>query len=250
MKNSMDNTKRIKILLSQIKAVCKTVDEILNNSNTVETARYASFADMARTYNDLATEANKIIGTSSLVYTFNLDELPSWSDSLWPTQKRILEQVLVCSRLLLSTLEGSVDFQDDEFDNIENFIKSRLRTVVFQKPEKELEIQNAIESLLLGRGLSKGSDYDRESGKFEFSGKEYIPDFIIPKISLCIEVKLLKDGRKSKMVEEISADITAYKKAYQRQLFVVYDLGVIRDETEFKRDIEMTDGVKVIIVKH
>ena len=31
-----------------------------------------------------------------------------------------------------------------------------------------------IESLLLGRGLSKGSDYDRETGKFEFSGKEYI----------------------------------------------------------------------------
>ena len=52
------------------------------------------------------------------------------------------------------------------------------------------------------------------------------------------------------MVEEISADITAYKKQYERILFVVYDLGVIRDEVEFKRDIEMTDGVKVIVVKH
>ena len=31
---------------------------------------------------------------------------------------------------------------------------------------------NAIEALLLGRGLNKGIDYDRESGKFEFSGKE------------------------------------------------------------------------------
>ena len=52
------------------------------------------------------------------------------------------------------------------------------------------------------------------------------------------------------MIEEISADITAYKKAYQRQLYVVYDLGVIRDEAEFKRDIEMVEGVKVVIVKH
>ena len=42
-----------------------------------------------------------------------------------------------------------------------------------------VEIPNAIESLLLGRGFSRGADYDRESGKFEFSGKEYIPDFII-----------------------------------------------------------------------
>lgn len=52
--------------------------------------------------------------------------------------------------------------------------KSMLRTVIFDKPQKEIEVQNAIEALLLGRGLNKGIDYDRESGKFEFSGKEYI----------------------------------------------------------------------------
>lgn len=43
-----------------------------------------------------------------------------------------------------------------------------LRTVIFDKPQKEIEVQNAIEALLLGRGLNKGIDYDRESGKFEF----------------------------------------------------------------------------------
>ena len=46
-----------------------------------------------------------------------------------------------------------------------------LRTVIFDKLQKEIEVQNAIEALLLGRGLNKGIDYDRE---FEFSGKEYI----------------------------------------------------------------------------
>ena len=121
---------------------------------------------------------------------------------------------------------------------------------MFNKPEKEIEIQNAVEALLLGRGLAKGVDYDRESGKFEFSGREYIPDFIMPKLSLCIEVKLLREGRKSRIIEEISADITAYKKEYQRQLYIVYDLGVIQNEVEFKRDIEMSEDVKVIIVKH
>lgn len=68
-------------------------------------------------------------------------------------------------------------------------------------------MHNAIESLLLGCGLTKGVDYDRESGKFEFSGREYIPDFIMPKMSLCIEVKLLKEGRKSKIIEEIGTEI-------------------------------------------
>lgn len=158
--------------------------------------------------------------------------------------------MLLSARILLSSVEEGIDFADDEFDNLENFLQFRLRSAIFQKPEQEVEVQNAIESLLLGRGLSKGTDYDRESGKVEFSGKEYIPDFIVPKMSLCIEVKLLRENRKSKIIEEISADITAYKKIYNRQLFVVYDLGVIQNELEFKRDIEMSDGVKVIIVKH
>lgn len=250
MKNSIDKTREAKVLLSQLKVFCKTIDEILNNVNAAETAPYASYADMARTYNDFAARVKDVLNVSTMFYTFNLDVIPDWGNTVWPTQKRILEQVLLSARMLMSSLEASTDFVDDEFDNIENFLLSRLRTVIFQRPEKEIEVQNAIESLLLGRGLTKGADYDRESGKFEFSGKEYIPDFIIPKMSLCIEVKLLREGKKSRVIEEISADITAYKKEYQRQLYVVYDLGVIQNELEFKRDIEMIDGVKVIIVKH
>ena len=250
MRNTMETTRDIKLLLSQLRAFSNTIDEILNNSKAAETARYVSYKDMAGTYNDLADRAKMVLQTGVPFYTFNLDVIPGWADTVWPTQKRILEQVLLSTRMLISSLESSTDFVEDEFDNIENFLQLRLRTVVFQRPEKEVEVQNAIESLLLGRGLSKGADYDRESGKFEFSGKEYIPDFIIPKMSLGREVKLLREGRKSKVIEEISADITAYKKVYQRQLYVVYDLGVIQNEIEFKRDIEMIDGVKVIIVKH
>lgn len=185
-----------------------------------------------------------------MIYTFSMDTIRGNGDSFWPEQKMILEQTLFYAKMLLAALEGSTDFADDEFDNLGDFIQVRLRSVVFSIPQKEVDIQNAIEALLLGRGLSKGLDYDRESGKFEFSGKEYIPDFIIPKMELCMEVKLLRPGRKSQIIEEISADITAYKKQYARLLFIVYDLGDIRNEEEFKRDIEMTDGVKVIVVKH
>lgn len=250
MKNSLDKTQEIKVLISQIKALCNTIHEILSDTHTAESGKYSSFKDMAMVYNDFAEKARDVLKVSTMFYTFNLEIIPSWGDSVWPTQKRILEQVLLSARMLLSSLEESVDFVDDEFDNIENFLQSRIRTVIFQRPEKEVEVQNAIESLLLGRGLARGVDYDRESGKFEFSGKEYIPDFILPKMSLCIEVKLLREGRKSKIIEEISADITAYKKVYQRQLYVIYDLGVIQNELEFKRDIEMADGVKVIVIKH
>lgn len=150
----------------------------------------------------------------------------------------------------MQALEGSLEFADDEFDNLSLFLKSKLRSVMFQKPEKEKDVQNGIESLFLGKNWERGNDYDRESGKFEFSGKEYIPDFVISKYDTCIEVKLVKEGRKSHIIEEICADITAYRKNYSRVLFVVYDIGEIQNEEEFISDINKQDGVKIIVVKH
>lgn len=64
-------------------------------------------------------------------------------------------------------------------------------------------------------------------------------------------MKLSKGKAKSKViVDEINADIMAYSKQYSSLLFVVYDLGSIRDEVEFKQDLEKADSVSVIIVKH
>lgn len=64
-------------------------------------------------------------------------------------------------------------------------------------------------------------------------------------------MKLLREGKKSRIIEEINADITAYAKKYDRQMFIVYDLGTIRDDVEFRRDIEAAgDDIKVVIIKH
>lgn len=175
-KNTLDETKEIKILLSQIRALSDTIQEILNNDHVPDFARYVSYRDMASMYNDLAERVRDVMKVNAMFYTFNVDKMPGWGDTVWPSQKKIIEQVLVSTKMLYSCLSSNADFADDEFDNLENFIKSRLRTVIFSRPEKEIEVQNAIESLLAGRGLNKGVDYDRETGKFEFSGKEYIPD--------------------------------------------------------------------------
>lgn len=134
-------------------------------------------------------------------------------DTTWIQQKEILESVLVSTRMLIATMEGSLEFIDDEIDNLENFISKKLRNVIRDVPKYEKEVQNAIEDLFIGRGLDKGVDFDRETGKFNFAGREYVPDFIMDKLNLYVEVKLLKDtAKKSKMIEEINADITAYGK--------------------------------------
>lgn len=119
-------------------------------------------------------------------------------------------------------------------------------------PEREAEIQNAVETLIVGRGMAKGTDYDRETGRVKTSGKESIPDFIFfPNLKLCLEVKLSKSAERLKaIVDEINADIRAYSTRYERQLYIVYDVGTIRDEAEFKSGLENAPGVSVIIVKH
>ena len=67
--------------------------------------------------------------------------------------------------------------------------------------------------MLIGRGFTKGIDYDREVGRVKVSIKEVVPDFILPKLSFAIEVKLAKTDSKAKaIVDEINADIQATKK--------------------------------------
>ena len=66
----------------------------------------------------------------------------------------------------------------------------------------------------------------------------------------CLEVKLSKSGTAKSIVDEINADIRAYGKTYERQFYLIYDLGGIRDEAEFKHDLESASGVSVLIVKH
>jgi hypothetical protein len=120
-----------------------------------------------------------------------------------------------------------------------------------RQPTKEREVQNAVEQLLIGRGLVKGIDYDRETGRVKVSIKECVPDFILPKLGLALEVKLATTDTKARaIVDEINADIQAYSRAYERSLFVVYDIGTIRDTFEFVRGLEASPGSEVIVVKH
>ena len=66
-----------------------------------------------------------------------------------------------------------------------------------------------------------------------------------------IEVKLVKTPAQSKtVVEEINADILAYKTAYSKGMFIVYDLGIIRDTQEFTSSIEQQMDIAVCLVKH
>lgn len=251
MASSFDRSQAIKLLISQAKTLEKNVNRSLNDAGTEAHSRYVNFKAYAEMFNSIARETEKVLELPKNSFAvFLTSEMRSYMDTLWGTQKQVMESVALQVGILLTYLESATDFVEDEFDNFANFIRSKLRASIFTTPTKEFEVQNAIEALLIGRNMTKGIEYDRETGKIEFSGKEYIPDFILPKMNLCVEVKLLRPGKKSSIIDEINADITAYSTKYERLLFVVYDLGVIRDEAEFRRDIENAgSNIKVIIVK-
>jgi hypothetical protein len=80
--------------------------------------------------------------------------------------------------------------------------------------------------------------------------KRYIPDFAFDRIGLAVEVKLCKDrDREKAIIDEINADILGYGVGYDRCLFVIYDLGFIRDVAKFSGDIEANPNVHVLIIK-
>lgn len=248
---SMDKNKTLKRLLNKAKILEKTIDGIINSKDTLETYRYSSFKSFLECYNDIVEEIVKNEVINGDFYIYNIENVGSAFDTLWPMQKQYAEDVLLKTRLLINTIDSDIDFVEDELKNIENFITSKLRATFSKEPLCEKEVQQNLEILFLGKNFKKGSDYEKESGKFNFSGREYIPDFVLKKLNLAIEIKLIKGTKTvSKIIEEINADIVAYKKAYENIMFVIYDFGKIQNEEQFRSDLENIDDIRIIIVKH
>ena len=152
---------------------------------------------------------------------YDLNKVPHSGNTVMPVQKELFESVHANLSILEAWLSARVD------------------------------LQNSVEQLLIGRGMIKGVDYDRETGRVKVSIKECVPDFVLLKLSLAVEVKLARTETKAKaIVDEINADIQAYGREYERLLFIVYDLGTIRDTLEFTKGLEVTPGTEVIVVKH
>lgn len=128
-----------------------------------------------------------------------------------------------------------------------NIAEHKLRKVIKNTPKTEKEIQDGFESLLIGADIP----YSRETESIEYSSKTYTPDFTIKKSDLAIEFKLCgKNGREKKIIAEINDDILAYQTKYGNIIFIIYDLGLIRDIDRFVGNFEENQGVIVRVVKH
>jgi hypothetical protein len=123
----------------------------------------------------------------------------------------------------------------------------KLRKVIRIVPEKERDVQDAMENLLIGADIP----FQREGPSIEYSSKKYIPDFAFERLDLVLEAKLCnKADREKALIAEINDDILAYRTRFGNVVFLVYDTGFIRDVDRFAAAFESTENVIVRVIKH
>jgi hypothetical protein len=250
MKIDRDLQEKLREALLTVTALKRSM-ELALSSDPSAVWKHAAYRQYMRKYNDIVTYIKTFTAIAVPVDLYDISKVGSFGDTVMPIQKELFESVHANLSILEAYLSTKTALQEEKIENLRHFLEANLRKAVFEVPQLEREVQNAVEQLLIGRGLIKGIDYDREVGRVKVSIKEVIPDFVLPKLALALEIKLSKTEGKSRMlVDEINADVLAYGKSYRQMLFIVYDLGTIRDVLEFTRDLETADGVEVIVIKH
>lgn len=142
--------------------------------------------------------------------------------------------------------EGKNTAQEaSELMKIITLAEKKLRQIVRTIPDKEKEVQDKYEDLLIANDI----EYSKEFPHIEYSSKQYVPDFSFSRINLAVEIKLCKNDEKI-LIGQINDDILAYKTQFSNLLFIIYDLGQIRDIETFKRSFESNDDVIIQVIKH
>ena len=132
--------------------------------------------------------------------------------------------------------------------DIVNVVTEKLRSIIRKIPKHEREIQDALETLF----LIKEYDFEREKVKFEYSTKSYQPDFTFESLNLAVDAKLCNSENDEKdIIDQINADIVGYRTKFDNLLFLVYDIGCIRDAMKLSQGIEKHNvNVWVRVIKH
>jgi hypothetical protein len=245
-----EKAKVLESYLRMTEALLDAMDAASRGGETEDVWRFTSYKTYMRKANELIDQVHAVEPITAPVDRFDMSKVPSLGDTVLPQQRDMFEMARANLQILKAWLSNRVDPKDKQVVGIADFLQANLRRATLTRPEREKEVQDTIEQLFIGRGMEKGLDYDREVGRVKVSAKEVIPDFVLPLLDTAIEVKLLKEPTGiGRVIDEINADIQAYSKDYKTIVFVVYDLGVLRDEVEFRRDLESTDGIKVIVIK-
>lgn len=104
-----DKKRALNLLLSHAKTLENSVARTLNDTATPATSRYVSFKLYAETYNSIASQAETALGLPEKSFSYFLtDQMKSHMDTLWGTQKQVIEAVAVNVGTLKTYLEDAL----------------------------------------------------------------------------------------------------------------------------------------------
>ncbi len=253
---------RLQGLIDEVESLKNSVARSEAHTTWLTNALYLTeniFGRTSRIYLSLASLPWQRTG-SILVpwYIRDNDELDKFNNELH--HKAYLEQLDTAKGLLKAGIDAieryGMDKVYEEKDaskdvgktiTLIDLAQNKLRKTMRTMPEDEKEVQNKFEDVL----TSVDFKYLRDQETISYSSKSYKPDFTFPRIDTALEIKLCnRAGREKEIIAEINDDILAYKTKYPNIIFLVYDLGHIRDMDRFKADIESQDRVIVLVIKH
>ena len=210
------------------------------------------------------TEKERWIRSGPFVIKFN--ELRNLVIKKFPNVKSYANEIILpkCIEVATSSIErfsavkletnSLMDFLESKLDKSEEIIKdvlgvltSKLRATFREVPENEKEVQEKVDTVLNVSNFN----YSREKVSIPYSSKHYVPDFTFEVENTTLEIKICsRKGKEKEIIDEINADIKAYKTRYKKLIFVIYDIGFIRDLPQFKQDIENQEEVYIEVIKH
>lgn len=248
---------RLGELLLMARALLRSMDSVVESAAAKEKDvwHFVSYQAYAAHYNRLVEAVLRAgVADQGVLGMYDLKKMPGMGDTLDMQQRSYFQTIHGSLSMLCAFLESKAGVAETsaELRSLLEFLNAKVRPgMLATEPQGEKAIQNTVEQLLIGRGMRRGVDYDRETGRVKHSGKESVPDLVFPPLSAALEVKLVKERASvSRIVDEMNADVQGYSKAYAHVLFLVYDLGGIDDVGEFKRDFESNANVSVLVVKH
>jgi len=209
---------------------------------------YGTYPVYVNEYNNLLRHTYKLFGNEAqeLFQPIDLGKNINPADTLGSFWKTYLDLAVVKLITLVAYLQSKIPTIQKEIQGVLDFIAANLRPSIYEDPRNEKDLQNIVATMLRARDY----DFQREKVSIPYSSKLYIPDFTFEVLHLALEMKLCTSQVKMKeIIDEINADIPPYKTRYENVIFVIYDLGFIRDVTEFKGSIEKNLNIYVSVVK-
>lgn len=160
---SRSDKQDIREYLNWVIALEGTMKEAIQNEDPTNVWKYGGCKKFASKYAKILEVISANVQLPPILDRYSLEKIRAIKNTIACQQKEIFEDVLVNVALLRSILETKFGMVGTEIDALSDFFQARLRSAMFRPPSVEKEVQDAIEHLLIGRGLQKGQDYDRES---------------------------------------------------------------------------------------